>query len=56
VLIYDVEGNEELVRAARNIPGVSVAHGFGLNVYELLLHDWLLTTKAGIERISEVLK
>jgi large subunit ribosomal protein L4 len=56
VLIYDVESNEELVRAARNIPGVSVAHGFGLNVYELLLHDWLLTTKAGIERISEALK
>lgn len=56
VLIYDVESNEELVRAARNIPGVSVTHGFGLNVYELLLHDWLLTTKAGIERISEALK
>ena len=56
VLIYDVEGNEDLVRAAGNIPGVSVAHGFGLNVYELLLHDWLLTTKAGIERISEALK
>ena len=56
VLIYDIESNEDLVRAARNIPGVSVAHGFGLNVYQLLLHDWLLTTRAGIERISEALK
>ena len=56
VLIYDTESNEELVRAARNIPGVSVAHGFGLHVYELLLHEWLLTTTVGIERISEALK
>ncbi len=56
VLIYDVESNEDLVRAARNIPGVSLAHGFGLNVYQLLLHDWLLTTRVGIERISEALK
>ena len=56
VLIYDAEASEDLARAARNIPGVSVVQGFGLNVYELLLHDWLLTTKAGIERISEALK
>jgi len=56
VLIYDVEANEGLARAARNIPGVSVVQGFGLSVYDLLLHDWLLTTTAGIERISEALK
>jgi len=56
VLIYDVDASDELGRAARNIPGVTVAHGFGLNVYDLLLHDWLLTTKAGIERISEALQ
>jgi len=56
VLIYDIEANEGLARAAGNIPGVSVAQGFGLNVYDLLLHDWLLTTTAGIERISEALK
>lgn len=56
VLIYDAEANEGLARAARNIPGVSVTSGFGLNVYDLLLHDWLLTTKAGIESINEALK
>jgi len=56
VLIYDVDGNEGLARAARNIPGVSVASGFGLSVYELLLHDYLLTTQSGIERISEALQ
>ena len=56
VLIYDVSADEGLVRAARNLPGVSVSWGFGLSVYDLLLHDWLLTTREGIERISEVLK
>ena len=56
VLIYDVETNEGLARAGRNIPGVTVTQGFGLSVYALLLHDWLLTTKAGIERISEALR
>ncbi|MCH7824280.1 MAG: 50S ribosomal protein L4 [Acidobacteria bacterium] len=55
VLIYDVSANEELARAARNLPGVTVACGFGLNVYDLLLHDWLLTSREGIERLSEVL-
>ena len=56
VLIYDPEANEDLQRAARNIPGVQVVHGFGLSVYQVLLHDWLLTTKAGIERIDEALR
>ena len=27
----------------------------GLNVYDLLLHDWLLTSREGIERLSEAL-
>ena len=56
VLIYDPVSDPELQRAARNIKGVTVAQGFGLNVYDLLLHDWLLTSTAGIERISEALK
>ena len=55
VLIYDVSANEELARAARNLPGVTVSRGFGLNVYDLLLHDWLLTSREGIERLSEAL-
>ena len=55
VLIYDVSANEELTRAARNLPGVTVSRSFGLNVYDLLLHDWLLTSREGIERLSEAL-
>ncbi|HEX9700555.1 MAG TPA: 50S ribosomal protein L4 [Acidobacteriota bacterium] len=56
VLIYDPDSSEQLARAARNIPGVTVISGYGLNVYDLLLHDWLLTSKVGIERISEALQ
>ena len=56
VLIYEPEGGEEFQRAARNIPGVKVIGGYGLTVYDLLLHDWLLTSKAGIERIDEALR
>ncbi len=55
VLIYDVSADEGLARAARNLPGVTVSRGFGLNVYDLLLHDWLLTSREGIERLSEAL-
>ena len=56
VLIYDPDANQDLQRAARNIPGVQVVNGFGLSVYQLLLHDWLLTTEAGIARIDEALR
>jgi large subunit ribosomal protein L4 len=56
VLIYEPEGSEEFQRAARNIPGVKVVSGYGLTVNDLLLHDWLLTSKAGIERIDEALR
>lgn len=56
VLIYDPAADEKLARAARNIPGVSVISGFGLSVYGLLWHDWLLTSEAGIQRIDEALR
>ncbi len=55
VLIYDVSASDELARAARNLPGVTVSRGFGLNVYDLLLHDWLLISREGIERLGEAL-
>lgn len=56
VLIYDPDDDETLALASRNIPGVEVVTGYGLSVYELLRHDWLLTSEAGIERIDEALR
>lgn len=56
VLIYDHAASENLARASRNIPGVTVVQGYGLSVYDLLLHDYLLISTAGIERINEALK
>jgi len=56
VLIYDPVGDETLALASRNIPGVDIVTGYGLSVYELLRHDWLLTSRAGIERNDEALR
>ena len=55
-LIYDPENGEEIARAAQNLPNAKVVGGFGLNVYDLLLHDTLLTSKAGISQIDEALR
>ncbi len=55
-LIYDPDASEEFARATRNLPNAKVIGGFGLNVYDLLLHDTLLTSKAGISQIDEALR
>jgi large subunit ribosomal protein L4 len=55
-LIYDPDSNEGFALAARNLPNAKVVGGFGLNVYDLLLHETLLTTKAGICQIDEALR
>ncbi len=55
-LIYVPEANNQLALAARNLPNTSVVSGYGLSAYDLLLHDNLLTSQAGIARISEALR
>lgn len=55
-LIYDPEDDEILARAARNLPGVKVVTGRRLRVTDLLSHDHLLTSKAGIAAIDEALR
>ncbi len=55
-LIYDPEGDESLALAARNLPNVKVVSGRGLSVYDVLLHDNLLTSQDGITRIDEALR
>jgi len=55
-LIYDPEGDESLALAARNLPNAKVVSGRGLSVYDVLLHDNLLTSQDGITRIDEALR
>jgi large subunit ribosomal protein L4 len=55
-LIYDPEGGEMLALAARNLPAVKVVSGRGLSVYDVLLHDNLLTSQDGIAAIEEALR
>jgi len=55
-LIYDPENNADLAIAARNLPNAKVVTGRGLSVYDVLLHDNLLTSQDGIARIDEALR
>ncbi len=41
------------LRASRNIPGVDVLPTVGANVYDILAHDVLAVTTAGIEGLKE---
>jgi large subunit ribosomal protein L4 len=52
-LIIDRAIDEGFLRASRNIPGVDVLPTIGANVYDILRHDILAITAAGIEGLKE---
>jgi large subunit ribosomal protein L4 len=52
-LIVDAAVDEGFLRASRNIPGVDVLPTVGANVYDILQHDVLAITKAGVEGLKE---
>lgn len=53
VLIIDgAEINENFARAARNVDGVDVLPSMGANVYDILLRDTLVLTRAGVEALE----
>ncbi|WP_114913694.1 50S ribosomal protein L4 [Acidibrevibacterium fodinaquatile] len=52
-LIVDHEVDGELLRASRNVPGVDVLPSLGANVYDILRHDVLAITAAGIASLTE---
>ena len=52
-LIVTKEKNDNVVRAVRNIPGVSTLSVDLINVYEVLKHDVLMLTKEAVERLSK---
>lgn len=57
VLVIDgAEVNENFARAARNIETIDVLPTIGANVYDILLRDQLVITKAGIAALEARLK
>ena len=52
-LIIDREVDAGFLRASRNIIGVDVLPTVGANVYDILRHDVLAVTAAGVEGLKE---
>ena len=52
-LIVDGTVDEGFLRAARNIPKIDVLPSIGANVYDILNHDVLAITRAGVEGLKE---
>lgn len=53
VLVVDRAVDEGFLRASRNIPGIDVLPTVGANVYDILRHDMLAITTAGVEGLKE---
>lgn len=54
VLLVDINGNENLERASRNLDGVKLSLSRDLQVYDLLKHDRLVLSKDAALRLSEL--
>jgi large subunit ribosomal protein L4 len=52
-LIIDHAVDAGFLRASRNIPGIDVLPTIGANVYDILNHDVLAITTAGIEGLTQ---
>ena len=51
-LVVDATVDEGFARVTRNIPKVQVMATIGANVYDILNHDVLAVTRAGVEALS----
>lgn len=51
-LFVDANVDAGFLRASRNIPGVDVLPTVGANVYDILRHDVLVVTSAGVEGLT----
>jgi large subunit ribosomal protein L4 len=56
VLVAMENHNLNAEKSARNIPGVKIILTRNLNVRDVLDHDWLVLTRAGVEQLREELK
>jgi len=54
ILLVDINGNENLERASRNLEGVKLSLSRDLQVYDLLKHDRLVLSKDAALRLSEL--
>jgi len=52
-LIVDAAVDEGFGRAVRNLPKVQVLPTIGANVYDIVRHDVLAVTRAGVEALKE---
>ncbi|WP_027285684.1 50S ribosomal protein L4 [Rubritepida flocculans] len=52
-LVVDAAVEEGFARALRNIPGLDALPTAGANVYDILNHDLLVLTRAGVEALKE---
>jgi large subunit ribosomal protein L4 len=53
VLVVDAAADENFARVIRNLPKVQVLPTVGANVYDILNHDVLAVTRAGVEALKE---
>ena len=52
-LIIDGQVDANFLRASRNIHGIDVLPTIGANVYDILRHDTLAITRAGLDALTE---
>jgi large subunit ribosomal protein L4 len=52
-LIVDAAVNEVFLRASRNVEGIDILPVVGANVYDIVRHDVLVITQAGIDGLKE---
>ncbi|MCB4821196.1 50S ribosomal protein L4 [Roseicella aerolata] len=52
-LVVDAQVDEKFGRVVRNLPNVQVLPTIGANVYDILKHDVLAVTRAGVEALKE---
>jgi large subunit ribosomal protein L4 len=55
-LVLDEPVPRNLELAARNLPDCKVVQASGLNIVDLLRHDWLVVTEAAARKLEEVLQ
>jgi large subunit ribosomal protein L4 len=51
---FTADGNQNVVKSARNIPGVKPLRVDFMNVYDLLNYDTLLITRDAVAKVEEV--